>query len=122
MNRTEDLRSSALTPLHWLGIALAFVTAAVHLVLGVGLLPHWMGLAFFAATAGFLVGIWLVATGRRRRLVYLLGIPFTGTQIILWYLLNDPGSLDALGPADVIDKTAQAALIVVLIALYVREA
>lgn len=121
MSGTETLRSETLTPLHWAGIALALVTAAVHLVLGVGLLPHWMGAAFLAATAGFLAGIRLVVTDRRRRLVYLLGIPFTVAQIVLWYVLNRPEGLDALGAAEVVDKVAQVALIVVLALLYARE-
>ena len=121
MSGTETLRSETLTPLHWAGIALALVTAAVHLVLGVGFLPHWMGAAFLAATAGFLAGVWLVVTDRRRRLVYLLGIPFTVAQIVLWYALNRPEGLDALGAAEVVDKVAQAALIVVLVLLYARE-
>ena len=121
MSGTETLRSETLTPLHWAGIALALVTAGVHLVLGVGFLPHWMGAAFLAATAGFLAGVWLVVTDRRRRLVYLLGIPFTVAQIVLWYALNRPEGLDALGAAEVVDKVAQVALIVVLVLLYARE-
>lgn len=122
MSRTDVVDPSTLTPLHWLGIAMAAVSAAVHLVLGTGFLPHWMGIAFLVATVGFVAGIWLVAIDRRRRLVYLLGIPFTGGQIAVWYLLNRPTGLDGLGLADAVDKAAQIVLIVVLVVLYARDA
>lgn len=122
MSGTEPLDPAGLTPLHWVGVVAALVSAAVHLVLGIGFLPHWMGIAFLVATAGFLAGVWLVATGRQRRRVYLLGIPFTAGQIGFWYLANRPGGLDALGPAEIIDKVAQIVLILALVALYVREA
>lgn len=117
-----DVSTSSLTPLHWVGIAMALVTAAVHLVLGVGFLPHWMGVAFLVATGGFLVGIWLVVVDRRRRVTYLLGIPFTAGQVVFWYVLNDSPGLDAIGAVEAVDKVAQAVLIVVLVALLVRDA
>lgn len=116
-----DLEFESLTPTHWAVTGLAAVTAAVHLVLGLAFLPHWMGGAFLVATAGFLLGIWLVLTDRRRRLVYLVGIPFTGAQIVLWYLVNEPTGLADVTVAGAVDKVAQVLLIVVLVVLLVRE-
>ncbi|WP_440769251.1 DUF7475 family protein [Natronorubrum sp. DTA28] len=111
---------SVSTP-HWVAIALALVTAVIHLILGVDFLPHWMGVAFLVATVGFALGIALVLLDYRRRLVYLLGIPFTAGQVILWYAANQPAGLGDLTVAGVVDKVAQLLLIVVLVVLYRRE-
>lgn len=119
--RTRRFDLESLTPLHWLAIALALVSAAVHLVLGVGFLPHPMGVAFLLATAGFVVGVVLVLSNRRRRLVYLAGLPFVGVQILLWYLVNRPTALADLSAAGAIDKVAQVALLAALAVLYRRE-
>ena len=115
------LALASLTPLHWLAIGLAAVTAAVHLLLGIGFLPHWMGVAFLVATAGFLVGIGLVLLDVRRRLVCLAGIPFTGGQIVLWYVVNEPTAVADLSLAEGIDKVAQLLLVVALVVLLVRD-
>lgn len=112
-----DERSS----LHWVGIALAVVSAAVHLLLGIRLGTSTLGLAFLLAAAGFLVGAALVAVGYRRRLLYALGIPFTAGQIALWYAMNRPAGIDDVSTMAAVDKFAQVALIVVLVALLARE-
>ncbi|MFP8954139.1 hypothetical protein ACLI4Z_14395 [Natrialbaceae archaeon A-arb3/5] len=112
---------SPITWVRWWGIGLAAVTAVVHLVLGVDFLPHWMGIAFLSATAGFVFGIVLVVLAYRRRLVYLAGIPFTGGQLVLWYALNQPSALVDLTWIEVVDKVAQALLIVTLLVLLHRE-
>ncbi|WP_293032638.1 hypothetical protein [Natronococcus sp.] len=116
-----DIELESLTPTHWTAIGLAAVTAAVHLILGLSFLPHWMGGAFLVATAGFLLGIWLVLADRRRRLVYLAGIPYTGAQIVLWYLLNEPTGIADVTAAGAVDKVAQLLLIGVLVVLLARE-
>ncbi len=121
MTGNRQLALESLTPLHWLAIAMAVVSALVHLVLGIGFLPHWMGVLFVLATGGFIGGIVLVVLEYRRRLVYLAGIPFTAVQIVGWYVVNQPDSLAALTAVDVIDKVAQVVLIVALVALLVRE-
>lgn len=121
MSDTARLDVAALTPLHWVGLLAAVVSAAVHFALGIGFLPHWMGIAFLVSTGGFLAGSWLVVTGRQRRRVYLLGIPFTAGQIAWWYLANRPESLEALGPAELLDKVAQIVLMIVLVILYLRD-
>jgi len=111
----------SLTPLHCLGIAMALVSALVHLVLGIGFLPHYMGVLFLLATGGFVGAVVLVLIDYRRTLIYLVGIPFTLVQIIAWYQVVQPDSLAVLGAADIIDKVAQSILIAVLIVLYLRE-
>lgn len=100
---------------------MALVSALVHLVLGIGFLPHYMGVLFLLATGGFVGAVVLVLIDYRRTLIYLVGIPFTLVQIIAWYQVVQPDSLAALGAADIIDKVAQSILIAVLIVLYLRE-
>lgn len=117
----RQFTSSSLTPIHWFAIALAVVTALVHLVLGIGFLPHWMGIAFLFATAGFLLGIALVLLDVRRRLVYLVGVPFTAGQVVLWYVVNEPAAIEDLSLVELVDKIAQVLLIVALVYLVVRD-
>lgn len=107
-----------LTPVYWLAIVLATVTAIVHPVLGIGFLPYWMGLAFLVATAGCLFGIALVVFEYRRRLVSLAGIPFTAAQVVIWYAVNRPAGLEDLSPVEAIDKVAQVLLILALVVLF----
>ena len=120
MSDTGTLRTDALTPLHWIGIAMAGVSALVHLYLAV-IIPGWLGISFAGATAGFVVGIAAVLVDFRRRLTYLLGVPFTAGQVVLWYVLNNQPGLAELGTVDVVDKVAQVVLIGVLVALYARN-
>lgn len=111
-----DLES--LGVLHWIGIAAALVTAAVHLVLGVRI-GGGFGISFLIATVGFLAGIAAILVGYRRRLIYLLGIPFTAGQIVLWLALNQP--IPPISTNEIIDKVAQVVLVAVLAVLYARE-
>lgn len=117
----RPLALDSLTPLHWLGIAMALVSALVHLVLGVDFFPHYMGVLFLLATGGFVGAVVLVLLDYRRTVVYLAGIPFTLSQIVGWYVVNQPDGLSALGAADIVDKVAQVVLIAVLVVLYRRE-
>lgn len=114
-------RTDAMTGLDWLGVAAALVSAGIHLLLGVRLLPGGLGISFVLAGVGFLGGIVLVLADYRRRAVYALGIPFTLAQIGLWYVLNFAAGPKA-SPADVgglgaVDKLAQIVLLVVLVRL-----
>lgn len=118
-DRTFALDS--LTPLHWIAIGMAIVSALVHLVLGVEFFPHYMGVLFLLATGGFVGAVVLVLVDYRRTLLYIVGIPYTLVQIIAWYQVNQPGSLADLGSADIVDKVAQVVLIVALVILYQRE-
>jgi hypothetical protein len=108
-----------LTRLDYAGIGLAAVTGVIHLVLGVGSLDSPFGVPFLLAGVGFFAGIAAVVRGYRRRLAYLLGIPFTLGQIVLYFALNWP---DVFSPFGLFDKVVQAALVVVLVLLYRGEA
>lgn len=118
MASDSRLSVELLTPLHWLGVTMALVSALVHLVLGVGFLPHWMGALFVLAAGGYIGGIVLLVVDYRRRLLYLVGVPYTLVQIIGWYVVNQPTSLGDLTTAGAIDKVAQIVLISVLVVLY----
>lgn len=108
------LQTESLTTIHWAGIVLAVVTGVLHLVLGVSFISEPMGWAFLFAGVGFLGGIAALLVDYRRRLLYLLGIPFTAGQIVAWYVVNAP-DFSVLG---YVDKVAQVLLIAVLVVLY----
>lgn len=112
-----DVDDDSVTRLHWIGIVAATVTAGVHLYLGLQI-GGTFGAAFLVATAGFLGGIGAVLFDYRRRLVYLLGIPFTAGQVVMWYAFND---VPPVPPIEAVDKLAQIALIAVLVALLRRD-
>lgn len=107
----------SLTPLHWIGIAAAAVTGIVHLYLGVQI-GGTFGTAFLVATVGFAAGIAAVVLNYRRTLVYLLGIPFTAGQVVMWYAFND---VPPIPTSHAIDKAAQVVLVVALVVLLSRE-
>lgn len=115
-SQSSTLQLDSLTSLHYAGIVLAAITGLIHLWLGVSFISDPLGLAFLAATAGFFLGIVALLINVRRRLLYLLGIPFTAGQIPIWYALNAPD----LSPVGIGDKVVQAALVVVLLLLYQR--
>lgn len=112
------LRTDSLTSLHWVGIVLALLSGVIHLVLGVGGLPSPQAISFVLAAGGFFGAVVLVLLDYRRRLVYLVGIPFVAVQFVLYFVLNWP---DVWNPGGIVDKLAQAALIVVLVVLYRRS-
>ncbi|MGM0399617.1 MAG: DUF7475 family protein [Halobacteriota archaeon] len=122
MSSTTDsgtsIRTESLTGLHWIAIVLALVTGMIHLVLGVSFISDPMGWSFLFAGVVFLAAIVAVLYDYRRRLIYLLGIPFTGGQIVAWYVVNAP----EFSPLGIGDKVVQLVLIVVLALLYTREA
>ena len=120
MSRPSDLLAlDSLTRLHWIGIVAASVTAAVHVGLGVDIFPGTFGILFLFASAGYLVGIVAILLDFHRRYVYLLGIPFTAGQIVLWFALNQP--IPPISVVEAIDKIAQIVLVVALVVLYRRE-
>lgn len=115
------LNLDSLTTLHWVGIVLALVTGIVHFVLGAMFFPQRGGIMFLLAGGGFFGAIGLLLINYRRRLLYTVGIPYTGVQIIAWYGLNRPLALADIGPAAALDKLTQLILIAVLIVLYWRD-
>lgn len=120
MSRPSDLLAlDSLTGLHWIAIAAASVTAAVHVGLGVDIFPGTFGILFLFASAGYLVGIVAILLDFHRRSFYLLGIPFTAGQIVLWFALNQP--IPPISVVEAIDKIAQIVLVVALVVLYRRE-
>jgi succinate dehydrogenase/fumarate reductase cytochrome b subunit len=115
------LQTDSLDGVHWVGILAAFVSAGIHLLLGIRMLPSGMGISFVLAGLGFLGAIGLVLVGYRRRTVYVVGIPFVAVQIVLWFVINFvtgsksfPADIGAIGA---LDKFAQLVLLGVLIAL-----
>jgi hypothetical protein len=117
-----SLSLDTLSPTHWVGIALALVTAAIHLVLGVGFLPHPMGVLFVFSGLGFVGAVVLLLFDYRRRLLYAIGIPYTGVQIVFWAVLNwETISAGTIPPSHAVDKVAQVGLILVLIELSRRS-
>ncbi|CCQ35539.1 uncharacterized protein Nmlp_1331 [Natronomonas moolapensis 8.8.11] len=120
-SRQLEPSTDTLHGLHWVGIIAALVSAAIHLLLGVRMLPSGMGISFVLAGLGFFGAIALVLFDYRRRTVYAVGVPFTLVQIVLWYYVNfaaGPKSFPAdVGTLGIVDKAAQALLVVVLVAL-----
>jgi len=107
----------SVTTLQWIGVVLAAVTGAIHVLLWVLDPTSALGVSFLVAGVGFFGGALGVLANYRRRLLYLVGIPFTAGQIGLWYVVNAP-SFSTLG---LLDKAVQAAFVVVLVVLYRRE-
>lgn len=117
----QMLQMGSLGGLHWVGILAALVSAAIHLLLGIRMLPSGMGISFVLAGLGFLGAIGIVLVGYRRKLVYAIGIPFVLVQIVLWFVVNFVTGAKTF-PADIgtigaVDKIAQVVLLGVLIAL-----
>lgn len=112
--------TNSLTAVHWIAIALAAISGAIHLLLGVIVPVLALQASFLIAGVGFFVGIGLMLADYRRPLVYLLGIPFTAGQIVLWYVIVGP-TLGTMGMLDAIDKLTQVVLVVLLFVLYARE-
>ncbi|MFC7045948.1 hypothetical protein ACFQH6_11470 [Halobacteriaceae archaeon GCM10025711] len=105
--------TESLVNLHWAAIALALVTGVLHVYAGVveGRVPLTLaGLGFFGAVALFLANY-------RRRLLYVVGVVYTGIQVPLWYVVNSP-EFTTVG---YVDKVVQVVLVVVLAYLYLTE-
>lgn len=117
---SSRIDTSSLTTLHYVGIALAALSGVIHLVLGVASLPTAFGVSFLVAAAGFAVGIAMVALNVRRRLAYLVGIPFVLGQIVIYGVTVAQG-LNELSPVAVGDKLAQLVLVGVLVVLLRRD-
>ena len=90
-----SLETDSLTAVHWVGIVLA-------------------GLGFFGAVVLLLVDY-------RRRLVYAVGVPFVGIQIVVWLWSQVINSNRPLGTPDYVDKAAQVILVVILLYLLATE-
>ena len=113
----RGLQTESLTTLHWIGIALALLTGVIHLFLGVRFIDSPLGVSFVLAGLGFVGAVVLLLFDYRRRLLYLVGIPFTAIQVVLYFPLNWP---DVVSPIGLGDKLIQLGLIAVLVTLYRR--
>lgn len=97
---------------HWLAASLATITGAVHLYLFVDqAFPPFLfaGVVFLGAVVAVLLNVY-------RRLLYVLGIPFTAGQIVIWAAQGMPDMEIAM-----FDKPIQVLLILVLVYLFVKE-
>ena len=124
MSRLSNFDTASLTALHWAAFALAITSGVIHLVLIVAWdIPptSTFGILFFLAFGGYLGGVALVAINYRRKLLYILGVPYTGSQIVMWYLANQPAGVADISVFEWIDKIAQLLLLVVLVILYLEE-
>jgi len=110
--------------LHYTGFLAAAVSAGIHFYLApqIGLNP--LGLSFLLAGLGFTAGITAVILDYKRKTVYLLGIPFTLGQIIIWHYMNRvplENFLRGEPLLDFIDKLAQTLLVVILVILLLKS-
>jgi len=98
--------------LAWLAVALVVVTGVLHVYAGVveGRIPVAL------AGVGFLGAVVLFLSNVRRRLLYLVGIVYTGVQIPLWYVVK-AGEFTTVG---YVDKAVQVVLVALLAYLYWR--
>lgn len=107
------LATDSMTPLHWAGVGLAVITGILHLGLGASFGLNGFGISFILAGVAFMIGAAAVLVDYRRRLFYVLGIPFTLGQVVAWYVVNAP----SFSPLGLFDKVVQVAFVVVLVLL-----
>lgn len=105
-------RIGSLTQLQWLAVALIVITGVLHVYAGVveGRIPVAL------AGVGYAGGLVLFFLDYRRRLLYLIGIPYTAVQIPIWLVVKSE-----YGMVDYVDKAVQVVLIVVLLYLYLNR-
>jgi hypothetical protein len=104
-------RRGSLTQLQWLAVVLAVITGVLHVYAGVveGRVPVAL------AGVGYAGALVLFFLDYRRRLLYLVGIPYTAIQIPLWLVVKSE-----YGVVDYVDKAVQVVLILVLLYLYLN--
>ena len=111
LQNSSSSRIGSLTRLQWLAVVLIVVTGVLHVYAGVveGRIPVAL------AGVGYAGALVLFFLDYRRRLLYLLGIPYTAVQFPLWIVAKSE-----YGMVDYVDKAVQAVLILVLLYLYVN--
>ena len=107
----EAGRIGSLTRLQWIAIALVAITGVLHVYAGVveGRAPVAL------AGVGYAGALVLFFLDYRRRLLYLIGIPYTAVQIPIWLVVKSE-----YGVVDYVDKAVQVVLILVLVYLYLQ--
>lgn len=90
---------------------MAVITGVLHVYAGVveGRVPVAL------AGVGYAGALVLFFLDYRRRLLYLVGIPYTAIQIPLWLVVKSE-----YGVVDYVDKAVQVVLILVLLYLYLN--
>jgi uncharacterized membrane protein len=120
-----SLETDSLTAVHWVGVVLALISGVIHLVLGISIGSQFgfagLGGAFVLAGLGFFGAVVLLLVDYRRRLVYAVGVPFVGIQIVVWLWSQVINSNRPLGTPDYVDKAAQVILVVILLYLLATE-
>ena len=108
---TSSGRIGSLTQLQWLAVALVVVTGVLHVYAGIveGRIPVAL------AGVGYAGALVLFFFDYRRRLLYLIGIPYTAVQFPLWIVAKSE-----YGTIDYVDKATQVVLILVLLYLYLN--
>lgn len=104
-------RIGSLTQLQWLAVALVVITGVLHVYAGIleGRIPVALaGVGYGGALVLFLLDY-------RRRLLYLVGVPYTAVQIPIWLVVKSE-----YGVIDYVDKTVQVVLILLLLYLYLK--
>ncbi|WP_435097292.1 DUF7475 family protein [Halorubrum sp. N11] len=104
-------RIGSLTQIQWLAVVLIVITGVLHVYAGVieGRIPVAL------AGVGYAGALMLFFLDYRRRLLYLVGIPYTAVQIPLWLVVKSE-----YGIVDYVDKAVQVVLILVLVYLYLN--
>lgn len=108
----QSLSGNRVDGVQWFALILAAITGAIHVYKGLG----YGGVPLILAGAGFFGGIALFVFGVKRHWLYVLGIPYTLAQMILWVEMGLPYLRLGL-----IDKSVQLVLIIVLGYLYVSK-
>jgi hypothetical protein len=101
----------SLTQVQWLAVALVVVTGVLHVYAGIveGRIPVAL------AGVGYAGALVLFLLDYRRRLLYLIGVPYTAVQFPLWIVAKSE-----YGMIDYVDKAVQVVLILVLLYLYLN--
>ncbi len=104
-------RIESLTQLQWLAVALVVITGVLHVYAGIieGRIPVAL------AGVGYAGALVLFFLDYRRRLLYLVGVPYTAIQIPIWLVVKSE-----YGVVDYVDKATQVVLILLLIYLYLN--
>ena len=104
-------RIGSLTQLQWLAVMLVVVTGVLHVYAGIveGRIPVAL------AGVGYAGALVLFLSDYRRRLLSLIGIPYTAVQFPLWIVAKSE-----YGVVDYVDKAVQVVLILVLIYLFLN--
>ncbi|SEN81561.1 hypothetical protein SAMN05216388_1005117 [Halorientalis persicus] len=104
-------RIGSLTQVQWLAVALVVVTGVLHVYAGIveGRIPVAL------AGVGYAGALVLFLLDYRRRLLYLIGVPYTAVQFPLWIVAKSE-----YGMIDYVDKAVQVVLILVLLYLYLN--